>query len=48
MKRFWKDAAVVAHGEGWSVQLDSRPLRTPARDTLQVPSRALADAIAAE
>ena len=48
MKRFWKEAAVVAHGGGWGVQLDSRPLRTPARDTLEVASRMLADAIAAE
>ena len=48
MKRFWKEALVVPQGGGWSVQLDSRPLRTPARDTLAVPTRALADAIAAE
>ena len=48
MKRFWKDADVHAEGEGWSIRLDGRPVRTPARETLTVPARALADAIADE
>ena len=48
MKRFWKEAAVAGQGTGWRVELDSRPLRTPARALLKVPSRALADAVAQE
>ena len=48
MKRFWKEAAVVQAGERWAIELDGRPVRTPLREALQVPARALADAIAAE
>ena len=48
MKRFWKTAAVVEAEGGFAVELDGRRLRTPAREELVVPARALADAIAAE
>ncbi len=48
MKRFWKEAAVVAVEGGFGVTLDGRPLKTPARVTLAVPGRALAEAIATE
>ena len=49
MKRFWQQAEVVAaDGPGWGVALDGRPLRTPARALLHVPTPALAAAIAAE
>lgn len=48
MKRYWKNAAVIEADVGWSVELDGRPLRTPARVALSVPTRALADAIADE
>ena len=48
MKRFWKEARVVSAEKGFGVELDSRPLRTPARAALIVPSAALAEAIAAE
>lgn len=48
MKRFWKDAAVEADAGGWSIELDGRPVRTPARALLRVPSERLADAIAEE
>ena len=48
MKRFWKEAAVVDSDGGWGVELDGKPLRTPAREPLTVPSQALAAAIAAE
>lgn len=34
--------------DGWGIALDGRPLRTPGRSPLEVPSQALADAIAAE
>lgn len=48
MKRFWKDVAAEHEGEGWTIKLDGRPVRTPARAALIVPSKALADAIATE
>lgn len=48
MKRFWTGASVIASDTGWSVALDGKPLRTPARKPLALPTRALADAIAAE
>ena len=48
MKRFWTSAQAVADGTGWSIRLDGRPVRTPARAALTVPGRALAEAIAAE
>lgn len=48
MKRFWKEAAVVEADGGFGVTLDGKPLKTPARAGLIVPTRALADAIAAE
>lgn len=48
MKRFYRTAAVAAHEDGFAVTLDGRPVRTPAKNVLAVPSRALADAIRAE
>ena len=48
MKRFWKEASVVDGPGGWGIELDGRPVRTPLREALRVPARALADAIAAE
>jgi chaperone required for assembly of F1-ATPase len=48
VKRFWKDAAAVEREGGWSVELDGKPLRTPAREPLAVPTSALAHAIAEE
>ena len=48
MKRFWKETAVIREAGGWGVALDGKPIRTPARKALVVPTRALAEAIAAE
>ena len=48
MKRFWKQAEAVRPGEGWSVALDGKPVRTPARALLEVPTEALALALAEE
>lgn len=48
MKRFWKRAEAAEREGGWGVELDGKPLRTPAREALVVPSRALAHAIADE
>ena len=48
MKRFWKDVTVSQEGEVWGVRLDGRPVKTPARAALTVPTQALAAAIADE
>jgi chaperone required for assembly of F1-ATPase len=48
MKRFWKEVAVEPKEGGWTVELDGRPVRTPARAPLVVPTEALAEAIAGE
>lgn len=48
MKRFWKDVTLSQEDEGWGVRLDGRPVKTPARAALQVPTQPLAVAIADE
>ena len=48
MKRFWKDVAVERAGEGWTVRLDGREVKTPARAALVVPTERLAEGIAEE
>ncbi|MFL6731607.1 MAG: ATP12 family chaperone protein [Sphingomicrobium sp.] len=48
MKRFWKDVAVEPVSDGWTVKLDDRPVKTPARAQLVVPAQALAEAIGEE
>ena len=48
MKRFWKEAAAAPVDGGFEITLDGKPLKTPARTALIVPTRALVDAIAAE
>lgn len=47
-KRFWKEAAVVEADGGHTVALDGRPVRTPAKSPLILPTRALADEVARE
>ena len=47
-KRFWKKATVEPQGAGFGVHLDGRAVKTPARQPLVVPVRALAEKIAAE
>ncbi|WP_116133391.1 ATP12 family chaperone protein [Tropicimonas sp. IMCC34043] len=48
IKRFWKAAEAVAAGDGWTITLDGRPVRTPAKAPLIVPSRALAQRLVLE
>ncbi len=48
MKRFWSQTGVAAVDGGWTVTLDARPLRTPAKAAFAVPTRAYAEACAAE
>jgi len=47
-KRFWKDALVEAAEGGFTVTLDGRSLKTPAKAPLLVPTRAFANLIADE
>ncbi len=47
-KRFYKEATVGEAAGAFSVLLDGRPVNTPAKRRLTVPSRPLADAIAGE
>jgi chaperone required for assembly of F1-ATPase len=47
-KRFWKEAQVDRVEGGFAVRLDGRPVRTPAKTPLVVPTAAMAEAIAAE
>lgn len=50
-KRFYKSVSVEAAGDGTAsarVLLDGRPIRTPAKRALEVPTRVLAEAIADE
>jgi chaperone required for assembly of F1-ATPase len=48
MKRLYRKATAGPAAGGWGVMLDSRPLRTPGKAEMVVPSLALATAIAAE
>lgn len=48
MKRFYKEVAVAPADGGFAVLLDGRPVKTPARNTLALPTEELAAAIAAE
>ncbi|WP_395021867.1 ATP12 family chaperone protein [Dongia sp.] len=47
-RRFYKEATVVADGDVWRIALDGKVVKTPARNPLGLPTRALAEAIAAE
>ncbi|SHJ78598.1 Chaperone required for the assembly of the F1-ATPase [Shimia gijangensis] len=47
-KRFWKDATVEQNGNQFTIKLDGRGVKTPAKSDLLVPTQAMADAIAAE
>lgn len=47
-KRFWKTTTVVEAGEGFAVALDHRRIKTPAKAALLLPTRPMAEAVAAE
>lgn len=48
LKRFWTDVAVRKAAGGHEVTLDDRPVRTPAKAGLILPTAELAEAVAAE
>src|SRR5712691_9972325 len=47
-RRFYKNVGLAHDSEGFSVALDGRLVKTPARRPLAAPTRSLAEAIAAE
>lgn len=47
-KRFWKEATVEQAEEGFEVRLDGRPVKTPAKRSLILPTQAMATVVAAE
>lgn len=47
-KRFWKAVTVSPSGAGYAVHLDQRAVKTPAKRPLILPTRAMAEAVAAE
>ncbi len=48
MRRFWKDVTVEQSTFGHAVRLDGRPVKTPKRNELALPTKKLADAVVAE
>lgn len=47
-KRFWSSVEIEPESTGYAIRLDSRPVRTPAKAALVVPTEAMAARIAAE
>ena len=47
-KRFYKSVAIEKEGAGFALLLDGKPVRTPAKAQLLLPTRALAEAVAEE
>lgn len=47
-KRFWKESRIVAAQAGFAVELDGRPIKTPTKQPLILPTEAMAQAVAAE
>lgn len=48
LKRFWTEVGIEDGAEGCAVTLDGRPVRTPAKTRLVLPTRAFAEAVAEE
>ncbi|MCO6186166.1 ATP12 family chaperone protein [Rhizobium sp. L1K21] len=47
-KRFYKEVTVGGEGDRWTILLDGRTVKTPAKATLEVPNRAVAQLLAEE
>ena len=48
MKRFYSQSTAVSVADSWQTHLDGRPVKTPAKAPLSLPTKALAQAIADE
>ena len=47
-KRFWTEVSVAAVDDGFRILLDGKPVKTPGRRELRLPSAAVAEGVAAE
>ncbi len=47
-KRFWTDVTVTPTGQGFQILLDAKPVHTPSKATLVLPTAGLAQAVADE
>ncbi|MGH6793275.1 MAG: ATP12 family chaperone protein [Methyloceanibacter sp.] len=47
-KRFYQDVTVEDEGDGAALRLDGKPVRTPLKNPLALPTRGLAEAVAEE
>ncbi|MFL4470031.1 ATP12 family chaperone protein [Tateyamaria armeniaca] len=47
-KRFWTSVASKEGVDGWTIELDGRPVKTPAKAALLLPTSVMADAVARE
>lgn len=48
MRRFWKEVTLEQSTFGYAVRLDGRPVKTPTKNELALPTKRLADAAVAE
>ena len=48
MKRFYKDVTVKTNESGYQICLDDRPVRSPAKAVVLLPTQALAEAVQGE
>lgn len=48
MRRFWKEVTLEQSTFGYAVRLDGRPVKTPTRNELALPTQRLAHAVVAE
>lgn len=48
LKRFWKHTALAEEDTGFAIHLDGRPVKTPAKAPLHVPTQAYGELVVAE
>jgi chaperone required for assembly of F1-ATPase len=48
MQRFYREVDIAPSDNGYSIRLDGKPVRTPTKALLEVPTRGLAEAVASE
>ncbi|CAH0341037.1 ATP12 family protein [Rhizobium sp. CECT 9324] len=47
-KRFYTTVSISADGEGFAIHLDGKPVKTPAKNTLRLPTQEAAELVSAE
>lgn len=48
LRVFWKEVTTQPEGAAFAIRLDGRPVKTPAKAALTMPTQAMAEAVAAE